>query len=221
MTPFRPDAVLFDLDGTLLDSAPDFHRILNQLRQEQKLTPLDYDQVRQQVSNGAAAMIQQAFGSLRNSSELEQLQQQLLQRYQDNPAQDSILFDGMETQLQTLEQAKIPWGIVTNKPERFCIPILQQLILDGRCGVLICPDHVSKRKPDPEGLFLACEKLNSRPDRCLYVGDHVRDIEAGQNAGMITVGALYGYLDKSDQPQHWNADLLIQHPDELTDWLKL
>ncbi|RDE22997.1 HAD-IIIA family hydrolase [Motiliproteus coralliicola] len=221
MTPFRPDAVLFDLDGTLLDSAPDFYRILNQLRHEQQLASLDYAQVRQQVSNGAAAMIQQAFGGLRNSSELDRLREQLLQHYQANPAQDSILFDGMTALLQTLEQAQIPWGIVTNKPERFCTPILQQLSLNDRCGVLICPDHVSCRKPDPEGLYKACSKLNSRPERSLYVGDHVRDIEAGRNAGMATAGALYGYLDETDQPEHWNADLLIEHPVELINWLRL
>lgn len=221
MSPFHPDAVLFDLDGTLLDSAPDFYRILNDLRQEQQLASLEYDQVRRQVSNGAAAMIQQAFGDLRSEHELEKLQQQLLQRYQDNPAQDSILFDGMEALLQSLEWAQIPWGIVTNKPERFCAPILQQLKLADRCGALICPDHVSHRKPDPEGLHKACSILNCRPEKSLYVGDHIRDIEAGRNAGMKTIAALYGYLDETDRPQHWKADLLIEQPSELIDWIHI
>lgn len=215
-----PAAVLFDLDGTLLDTAPDFFRILNQMRAEQQLASIDYEPIRQQVSNGAAAMVRTAFQIDNDHSKFGKLQQSLLDRYQLSPAQDSTLFSGTPELLDWLEQQQIPWGIVTNKPERFCIPILEALQLQQRCAVLICPDHTEHRKPHPEGLLKACNKLDIKPQHCLYVGDHRRDIEAGINANMTTVAALYGYIDQQDPPSQWQADLQAQSPSELLQWLK-
>ncbi|MEH6470756.1 MAG: HAD-IA family hydrolase [Halopseudomonas sp.] len=213
-------AVLFDLDGTLLDTAPDFFRLLNQMRAERQLSEIDYHAVRQQVSNGAAAMVHSAFNIDANHPQSEPLRQQLLARYQQSPAQDSRLFDGIETLLQWLELRQIPWGIVTNKPERFCLPLLKQLQLDNRCGVLICPDHVKQTKPHPEGLLKACSKLGSPPHQSIYVGDHRRDIEAGINAGMTTIAALYGYLSTDDKPDDWNADQQADSPLQLLNWIQ-
>ncbi|MEH6651168.1 MAG: HAD-IA family hydrolase [Motiliproteus sp.] len=216
----HPAAILFDLDGTLLDTAPDFFRILNQMRAEQQLIGIDYEPVRQQVSNGAAAMIRTAFNIDNNHPDFGQLQQTLLDRYQQSPVQDSALFNGMPELLDWLEQHQIHWGIVTNKPERFCNPILEALQLQQRCAILICPDHTEHRKPHPEGLLKACSKLGIQPQQCIYVGDHRRDIEAGINANMTTVAALYGYIDQQDPPKKWQADLQIQSPSELLNWLK-
>lgn len=217
----KPAAVLFDLDGTLLDTAPDFFRILNQMRHERQLGDMNYNQVREQVSNGAAAMIRSAFDIDPKQPLFAELQQQLLERYQRSPVQDSTLFDGMEELLCWLEQQQIQWGIVTNKPERFCQPILEALQLTERCQTLICPDHVEQRKPHPEGLLKACQELRVAAAQCCYVGDHRRDIEAGLNAGMHSIGARYGYLDQNDPADSWNADLLIDSPEELLNWFKI
>ena len=222
MNPIWPEpikAVLLDLDGTLLDTAPDFHRLINQLRDEQGLSPLPYLSVREQVSNGAAAMIQHAFPHLNNSPESESLRLQLLERYLAEPVRDSALFDGMDELLQWLEQHGTSWGIVTNKPERFCTPILDALNLTQRCASLICPDHVSRRKPDPEGLLIACSSMNIRPEQCLYVGDHRRDIEAGHNAAMMTAAARYGYIEASDPADSWGAELVVNNVAQLREWL--
>jgi len=216
----RPTAVLFDLDGTLLDSAPDFFRLLNQMLSERQLPELDSTKVRQQISNGAAAMIQCAFNIDPSDPQSEPLRLQFLERYQQTPAQASRLFEGMETLLLWLEQQQIPWGIVTNKPEKFCRIILRKLKLDTRCSTLICPEHVTQSKPHPEGLLKACSELNSRPQNSIYIGDHRRDIEAGINAGMTTVAALYGYLTDTDHADDWHADQQINHPQQLLDWLK-
>lgn len=216
----KPAAVLFDLDGTLLDTAPDFFRLLNQMLAERQLPELDPTKVRQQVSNGAAAMIQSAFNIDACDPLAEPLRAQLLELYQQNPVQESRLFAGMDRLLLWLEQQQIPWGIVTNKPEHLCRPILQQLQLTARCSTLICPDHVTQSKPHPEGLLKACTELNCQPQHCLYIGDHRRDIEAGLNAGMTTIAALYGYLADGDQAGDWHADQQIEHPQQLLDWLQ-
>ncbi len=216
----RPTAVLFDLDGTLLDSAPDFFRLLNQMLAEHQRPELDPARVRQQISNGAAAMIQSAFNIDPSDPRSEALRLQFLEHYQQAPAQESRLFEGMDRLLLWLEQQQIPWGIVTNKPERFCRIILKQLELNTGCSTLICPEHVTQSKPHPEGLLKACAELNSQPAHSLYVGDHRRDIEAGVRAGMTTVAALYGYLSDSDQADDWHADQQINHPQQLLDWLQ-
>ncbi|MFT5720287.1 MAG: 2-phosphoglycolate phosphatase [Motiliproteus sp.] len=216
----RPAAVLFDLDGTLLDTAPDFFRLLNQMLAERRQPELDQTKVRQQISNGAAAMIQSAFNIDAGDPQAESLRAQFLERYRQNPAQESRLFAGMDRLLLWLDQQQIPWGIVTNKPEHFCRPLLQQLQLANRCSTLICPEHVTQGKPHPEGLLKACAELRRHPQQCLYVGDHRRDIEAGINAGMTTITALYGYLADTDQADDWHADQQIEHPQQLLDWLQ-
>ncbi len=202
-------AVLFDLDGTLLDTAPDFWPILNALRATRNLSPLPYASVRQQVSNGAAGLINFAFNLSTGDTDFETLRQDLLTRYQQHLAVNTRLFPGFDHLLQRLQSAQIPWGVVTNKPARYSEPLLSQLGLREQCSSLICPDHVKARKPDPEGLLLACQQLHIKPATVLYVGDHQRDIEAGQRAGMQTAAALFGYIADNEDPHEWKADFYI------------
>ena len=208
-------AVLFDLDGTLLDTAPDFWPIINALRSNRGLAPLTYDAVRQQVSNGAAGLIQFAFNLTAADADFEPLRLDLLARYQQDLAVHSRLFPGLDHLLQRLQSANIPWGVVTNKPSRYSEPLLSQLGLRKACGSLICPDHVKERKPDPEGLLLACQELQVEPSKVLYVGDHQRDIEAGIRAGMQTAVALFGYLADDDDPKAWQANFYVENSHAL------
>jgi len=217
MTTTKPiDAILFDLDGTLLDSAPDFYRIISLLMQEEGLSPPSFQQLRQVVSEGAKAMLSNALQLPREHDKILELQQRMLNLYADNPCIDSQLFPGTHALLTQLETLSIPWGVVTNKSEKFAAPILESLNLTSRCGILVCPEQVKNVKPDPEALYYACDALRVAPTRCIYVGDHKRDIEAGQNAHMTTVSALYGYISQSDDPSCWQSDHYINHITDIS-----
>ena len=218
MTPVQ--AVLFDLDGTLVDTAPDFLRICNQLLKAEGRPAINAAELRLTVSNGGRAVIKGAFGFKDDHPDLERLLEQMLSLYEAAPAQDSQLFAGFDEMLTWLEQADVPWGIVTNKPARFTHKLIQQLSLDRRCAVTICPDDVSRSKPDPEGLLLACQRIDRLPANTLYIGDHQRDIQAGQAAGMRTLAAAFGYLGPNDQPEHWHSDFCIQESTQLLPLLK-
>ncbi|UZE94916.1 HAD-IA family hydrolase [Alkalimarinus alittae] len=219
MLTFIPEAVLFDLDGTLLDTAPDFIRVVNLQRQRHNLPPLASHLIRETVSNGARALIKLAFDLDDNDDAFTVRHAELLAMYEASIAEETVFFPGIDLFLKELEAKSIPWGIVTNKPSRFTHPLLERLTLNNRCSVTVCPDDVSQTKPHPEPLFLACKKLNCSPERTLYVGDHVRDINAGRSAGMITIAARYGYIDTPERVDEWKADLIIDHGNELTEWL--
>jgi phosphoglycolate phosphatase len=209
------DAVLFDLDGTLLDSARDFHRIINRMLNEAGREPIEFSELRTQVSNGARAMVMHAFKLEQDADAFPALHQQLLDYYGTDTCQDSRLFDEIEPLLAWLEQRGVRWGIVTNKPQRFTLTLLDSLNLTERCASLVCPEDVNASKPDPEGLWLACQQLEVDPARCIYVGDHRRDIEAGHAAGMITVAAAWGYLNAGEQAEEWNSHYISHQPSEL------
>ncbi|MCV6589006.1 MAG: HAD-IA family hydrolase [Marinobacterium sp.] len=209
------DAVLFDLDGTLLDTAPDFFWTINTLLAEEGRPAMDFPALRAQVSHGARAMVQTAFDLTLDDPAFNQLHPRMLALYEQHLDVDTVLFDGLDALLEVLESASIPWGIVTNKPERYTTPLLNGLGLASRAGSVICPDQVNQRKPDPESLFLACRELKVRPAHCVYVGDHIRDIEAGRRAGMCTIAADYGYIDADDNVSNWQADHIIRHGGEL------
>lgn len=211
--------VFFDLDGTLVDTAPDFHLAINRLRQEENLPELSLAEFRTVVSEGSVAMISAAFQHIDDPQGLESLRQRLLAFYLDNIATHSRLFDGMSETLSWLDNNHIPWGIVTNKPWLYTNPLLAALELSERSHCIICPDHVSQTKPDPEGLLAACQQSDTTPELSIYVGDHRRDIEAGQNAGMTTVGAAYGYLHPDETPESWQADFLTSTPTAILPWL--
>lgn len=211
----QPQAVFFDLDGTLIDTAPDFYTVLNATLQEAGRDLVSYNAVREQVSNGARAMIGLGFGLQPGDADFDLWLNRFLDRYEQHLAVDTALFPGIAEVLERLEQAAIPWGIVTNKPSRFTLPLLEGLGLQARVGPVICPDHVARRKPDPEGLLMAARATGRDATRCIYVGDHERDIAAGRNAGMTTIGVLFGYIDADENPADWRADFYVEHAEEL------
>lgn len=224
-------AVLFDLDGTLIDTAPDFIRIIRVMcAKHNHPTPSDAD-IREQVSAGARAMVRLMFGDelaevADTDERLLAYRQEFLDLYEQDICVDSRLFDGLGDLLKNLENQGVPWGIVTNKPRYLAEQLLDKLSLTKRCNVLVCPDDVANTKPDPEPMFLAMERLNAlgvsvRAESCIYVGDHVRDIQAGNSAGMTTVIAKFGYLSRADHANlhEWGADAVIDTPDTLTRWV--
>ncbi|MFN3712831.1 MAG: HAD-IA family hydrolase [Alcanivoracaceae bacterium] len=215
------DAVFFDLDGTLIDTAPDFHAVLNAMLTEAGMPLLPYDKVRSQVSNGARAVVRAGFGGTPGEAAFDRRLNEFLDRYVDHLTVGTTLFAGMATILDRLDSHRIPWGIVTNKPARFTVPLLAGLNLNGRVGPVICPDHVAERKPHPEGLLKAAAMVGAEPARCVYVGDHDRDIAAGRNAGMKTIGVTFGYLDDGEDPLAWQADHYAADAEQLLALLNL
>ena len=215
MLPKNLQAVLFDLDGTLIDTAPTFVKVLNQLLQKHDKASLDAAIIRTQVSHGARALITLGFGIEEGEENFESLRNELLDLYELQITDGTRLFSGMEQVLSRLSEKRIPWGIVTNKPSRFTFPLIEQLGLSDSCSVIICPDDVANTKPDPEALQLACFRLNVQTENCIYIGDHERDIVAGNAANMFTVSALFGYIAEEDKPHTWNANIEINSADEI------
>lgn len=213
--PMRLRAVLFDMDGTLLDSAPDFIAICQAMRAERGLAPIDAKLIRDQVSGGARAMVASTFAMDPEAEAFEALRLEFLERYQHHCAVLTHPFDGIEALLADIEQANLIWGVVTNKPLRYAEPIMQQLGLAERSAILICPDHVTHSKPDPEPMILACKQLGLDPASVLFVGDDLRDIESGRAAGTKTAAVTYGYIHPDDNPRLWGADVVVDHPLEL------
>ncbi|TDQ39963.1 HAD-IA family hydrolase [Thiopseudomonas denitrificans] len=208
-------AVLFDLDGTLLDSARDFIAILQQMRAGRGLPAMDEQLIRQRVSAGAAAMVALALETAPEQAGFDALKDDFLQRYHANPCAHSRLFAGLAELLQLLEQRQIPWGVATNKPERFARPILHALQLEQRAAVLVCPEQVSQPKPAPDMLLLACRQLDVLPQHALYVGDDLRDIQAAEAAGMPSMSVGYGYHGPQDNPPGWGATHHVTHSTQL------
>ncbi len=208
-------AVLFDLDGTFADTAPDLAAALNQVLKEQGKPALPYATIRPVVSHGGIALIKLGFDLPEQSPEFEQLRQRLLDIYKNNLSLLTRLFDGMDELLNELDRKGIAWGIVTNKPGWLTDPLMEQLGYAQRAGTIVSGDTTKERKPHPEPLYHACREINCKPEHCLYVGDAERDIIAGKRAGMKTLGALFGYIEKHDKPENWGADALIQHPQEV------
>lgn len=205
--------VLFDLDGTLLDTAPDFIRCLNQLRQLDGLPGLADAQIRPSVSDGAQAMILTCFGLTPDDPGYGTRLNRFLDLYEATVAECTRLYPGLDTIPALMARGNTPWGIVTNKPARFTRPLVKALGLGA--GAVICPDDVRHKKPDPEALYLACEQLSADPSRGIYVGDHQRDIEAGRRAGMQTVAAAYGYVSHAENVADWRADYTVSTPTQL------
>ena len=211
--------VLFDLDGTLADTAPDLAYALNCVLQQQGRDALPFEQIRPVVSHGGAALISLGFGIGPGHNGYDELPEELLRIYQENLTRHTGLYPGMAELLDTLEQRGMNGGVVTNKPAWLTDPLMDQLGLRTRAACIISGDTTANRKPHPEPLLFACRQSGSVPQQCLYVGDAERDIEAGRRAGMHTAVALFGYLDEQDTPQHWGADTLIAHPLELLAWI--
>jgi len=219
VTEARPlDAVLFDLDGTLLDTAPDMVAALNELRREKALDPLDYDYARAHVSNGALGLLKIGFDA-GEGAHGERLRERFLEIYAGRLATSTRLFQGMETVLAHLEAAGLRWGVVTNKPGHLTRPLLQALDLARRCACIVSGDTLTERKPHPGPLLHAAALMSVPRERAMYVGDAARDIEAGRAAGMMTVAAVYGYIPPGEDPAAWQADHAIEQPDRLSEIL--
>ncbi|TFH86137.1 HAD family hydrolase [Billgrantia azerbaijanica] len=200
----HPDALLFDLDGTLVDTAPDLARATNALRAHHGLPPLPFPVIRAQVSNGGSALVTLALGLEKAADGHEAARAFLLAAYGDAVAAESRVFPPLERLLAHWEGADRPWGIVTNKPRAYAAPLVEALGLAP--GVLVCADDLPFRKPDPAPLWHAAERLGVAPPRCWYVGDHRRDMEAARRAGMAGVAVGYGYIEAGDDYRDWPAD---------------
>ncbi|MBU6955008.1 HAD family hydrolase [Hahella sp. HN01] len=217
---YRPEAVFFDLDGTLIDTAPDFFRVMNMQRSQRGMPDMAYEAVRKTVSDGARAMVKLSFAMEETDADFEPLRQELLDLYLRHIAVDSRLFAGFETLLTLMEGQGIHWGVITNKPRLYSEALLEALGLSSRMAALVCPDDVSRTKPDPEPMLLASRLADCDPQKCWYVGDHIRDIQAGANAGMLTIAAAYGYLDEPEAALAWNADHVAHSVEDVAALLK-
>lgn len=211
-------AVLFDLDGTLIDTAADFVRIIQDMCREEGREVVAPELIRTQVSEGARAMVKLVYPELELEDPLLLAhRQRFLDLYGADIAVDTDLFDGMYPLLEALEARSIPWGIVTNKPRWLSESLLAALNLSERCSVLVCPEDVGRTKPDPEPMYLAAKQIDLAAKDCIYVGDHPRDIDAGRAANMYTILAAYGYLplEHKDNLNAWQADCIVHSVKEL------
>lgn len=220
MTPAADGAaVLFDLDGTLIDTAPDMAAAMNALRVEQSLEPLPFTTVRPFVSHGANALVRLGFPTV-PEPEFAVLRERFLAIYRDGLARETALFEGMPELLGELENADVPWGIVTNKPTWLTEPLLEALELRSRVGSLVCGDTFPERKPHPRPLLHAASELGIAPQACVYVGDAERDIVAARAAGMRSLVARFGYIGPADDIHAWSADGHIDSPLEVLHWVQ-
>ena len=215
------EAVLFDLDGTLIDSAPDLAGAANDLRQAQGMPPLPFASLRPMVGAGARGMVGVAFGAKPGDADFEGLRDAFLARYQQRMLQQTAVFDAMQPVLQSLEAAGVRWGVVTNKASRFTEPIVDGLRLRTRLAALVCGDTTPHSKPHPAPLLEAARQLGIDAAACVYVGDDARDVVAGRAAGMATLAAQWGYLGNGAGIHEWGADAVLGEPSQLLNWLQL
>lgn len=211
--------VLFDLDGTLIDTAPDMADALNRLRRERGLAALPFTDLRPFVSMGTRGLLRSGFGLNPEDADYTPLRDRFLEIYNQGLCRESRLFGGMDSVLAGIETRGMRWGVVTNKPGWLSEPLLAALGLERRACCIISGDSAARAKPHPDPLFLACRLSGLEPADCIYVGDSGRDIEAGQQAGMRTVAAAYGYIPTGDAATAWGADFIIEHPSVLLEWL--
>lgn len=214
-------AVLFDLDGTLIDSAPDLAAAANHLRIQRQMAPLPLAALRPMVGAGARGMVGAAFGLKPGDDGYDALRTEFLDRYAEHSLMHTQVFERMAPALDALDAQGLRWGIVTNKAERFTHPIVAGLGLAARAAVVICGDTTPHSKPHPAPLLEAARRLQLAPDHCVYVGDDLRDIEAGRAAGMLTLAAGWGYLGQGEPLHAWGADHILQDAAELLQWLEV
>ena len=207
--------ILFDLDGTLVDTAPDLGYALNLQRERHGFAPLPMDAIRPFASHGSKGLLSIGFNISPEDSAFEAMRAEYLDLYDQVFTRSPMLFEGVGDLLFALHQNGIQWGVVTNKPRRFASPLLASMQLSVPMACLVCGDDAPLPKPAPDTLFLACEQASTKAEHCLYVGDAERDIEAGNAAGMKTVVALWGYIDATDKPMAWGANYAIEHPSQL------
>lgn len=214
-------AVLFDLDGTFADTAPDLGAALNHVRSLHHLPPLPLEIIRPQASHGSAGLIKLGFNVESDAASFPALRDALLAHYRANICSHTTLFPGMAELIETLEQRGLPWGIVTNKPHRFTLPLMQALGYAERAACLVSGDTCAHAKPHPEPMLYAARSIGVAAQSCLYLGDDKRDMEAGNAAGMKSLIALFGYIDPNADLNTWQADAAIDSPLGLINYLKL
>lgn len=212
--------VLFDLDGTLVDTAPDLGYALNIQLQRHGKAPLPDAEIRPYASHGSKGLLHLGFGITPDDAQFISMRDEYLAIYDQVFTRSPRLFDGMAEVLSYLEQQDMPWGIVTNKPSRFTKPLVKSMGLDVRAASVVSGDDAPQPKPSPATLLMACQQIGVQPAQCLYVGDAERDIEAGRAAGMQTAVALFGYISASDQPHTWGADFMVGLPQDIIGLLK-
>jgi N-acetyl-D-muramate 6-phosphate phosphatase len=217
----RVRAVLFDLDGTLIDSAPDLAGAGNDMRMARGLEPLPLAHFRPMVGSGARGMLGRALGVVPTQPDFDTLKDEFLQRYEERMTRDTCVFDTMMPVLATLKASGLPWGIVTNKAQRFAVPLVRALGLHEQAAVVICGDTTLHSKPHPAPLLEAARRIEMPAADCVYVGDDLRDVQAGRAAGMRTVAAGWGYLGDGDHIDAWGADHTIAQPSQLLKLLAL
>lgn len=212
-----PKAVLFDLDGTLADTAPDLAAAVNKMRADRGLAPTPFESLRPVASAGARGLIGVAFGIGPGDEGFDAMRTEFLSNYAAHIADSTVLFDGIGELLQTIESRGLRWGVVTNKPARFTDPLLPLIGL-AHASCSVSGDTTAHAKPHPETLFEAARRLDLRPEECWYVGDDLRDIQAGKAAGMPTIAAGWGYCGHSE-PRHWDTDVIADSPSRVVELL--
>jgi len=212
--------VLFDLDGTLADTAPDLAYALNSLLREQQRELLPYERIRPVVSHGATALVKLGFDLQPEEPEFAALRDRLLSLYQQHLARETRLFNGMADLLSFIEDQGMNWGVVTNKPGFLTVPLMTALQLTARAACIVSGDTTANKKPHPEPLLYACRMAGSEARQCLYIGDAERDIRAGHRAGMHTLVAMFGYIGVEDHPENWGADAMVMDPGAIITWIK-
>lgn len=204
--------ILFDLDGTLVDTAPDLGLALNMQRQRHGLEPLPLETIRPFASHGSRGLLSVGFGLPPDDPSFMQMREEYLGLYDEVFTRSPVMFPGIAELLSALEDSNLRWGVVTNKPGRFTNPLLKAIGLDKRASCIVSGDDAARPKPYPDTLLLAMKQADTVPAHCLYVGDAKRDIQAARAAGMPSVIALYGYLDETDRPEEWGADATVDSP---------
>jgi 2-phosphoglycolate phosphatase len=211
--------ILFDLDGTLVDTAPDLGYALNLQLKKHGKKPLSDEAIRPFASHGSRGLIGLGFGITPADANFIAMRDEYLSIYDTVFTRSPVLLPGIAALLEVIEGKNLRWGIVTNKPRRFTIPLIESMGLHKRAACVVSGDDAPQPKPSPATLLLACDNVGVKPVDCVYVGDAERDIQAGKAAGMKTVVALFGYIDVTDKPQEWGADALILSPDALVNEL--
>ena len=207
---FNTELVLFDLDGTLVDTAPDFHQSINTILTKYKYPKVNMGSLRPYVSEGSSELIKHAFNINQDDQMFNQLKEEFLREYKENLTNLSKPFEGISDVINFLNMNNIPYGIVTNKPNEYAEPLINNFDLFKNCKILVCPDHVNISKPNPEGIMLACNKLSVLPDKTIYLGDHNNDLKAGESAGTKVIGCGYGYSLNTK-----STEMMVSSPKEI------
>lgn len=216
-----PEAVLFDLDGTFADTAPDLGAALNRMLREDERVEVPIPALRPHASHGVRGLLAVGFGISQQDARYGELASRFLGYYAQRLCVDTALFDGILETVDTLDRAGLRWGIVTNKRQRYTLPLLHALGLDRRCACIVSGDSAPRPKPAPEPLWMASRLVAVEPARCIYVGDDARDMQAARSAGMVAVAAAYGYLGAGVPIEDWEKDRIIDAPQEVLELVGL